>query len=338
MKPASLAKLLNSTVAAGNRIWVFGNGGSFANASHFAADLSSKYRAGGLMWPAFALGANQSLLTANSNDNEFENAIALELRALAYAGDFLLVISTSGRSPNVLKALKEAERRGVTACLLTSRHSAYERVGGIRTIRAGTGLAADVELTHAQYLSSVVQIVSAARFDSDNRAKAIFLDRDGTLIPESINGKQLDPERILPGIPRLLRTLRGRGYLLILISNQSIVGHGKLSLKAHWQIHQRFANALRAEGAWLNDYYYCLHARDAGCICRKPRPGSLMQASQDWSIDLPSSYVIGNQESDVGAANSVGCRHVLLQFEDGKQVWKSGYSPSDALARFSNND
>lgn len=334
LRPKEFANILIETVENGNRTWVFGNGGSFTNASHFAEDLSGKNRSTGLLWPISVLGTQQALFTANCNDNAYEEAIAIEIRTFGSTGDLFFAISTSGRSPNIKKALRESVRRGLKTYLLTSKNYANNIDSNINIIMIGEGDDIDIEVDHTKYLSAVVKYVSTVYFTPDGKRKAMFVDRDGTLIPETINGRQLKPEKLMPSIPEMIRKLKRKGYLLILISNQSIVGRNEMSIEKHWFIHKKFELALHNEGIYLNDYYYCLHDKAEECNCRKPKPGLLIKAATDWNIDLSSSYVIGNQESDIKAGKSIGCRHFLLEYDERKKDWVSGHSPHDIINYF----
>src|SRR4051794_3177637 len=110
---------------------------------------------------------------------------------------------------------------------------------------------------------------------------AVFLDRDGTLIEDT--GYPRDPDRIrlLPGAAEALRRLEGLGLLLVLVSNQSGLGRGLITQAEAEAVHARLLECLRAEGARLHAAYYCPHAPQQGCPCRKPSPGLLQQAAAD---------------------------------------------------------
>lgn len=334
MKPTEFASILIKTIEHGNRIWLFGNGGSFTIASHFAEDLSGNSRSSGLLWPISILGAQQALFTANCNDNAFEDGIAIEIKTFGRAGDLFLALSTSGQSQNIVKALMESTRRGLKTYLLTSKNYVGNFDKDINVITVGEGHDIDIELEFAIYLSSVVKYILTIYYTSEGKRKAIFVDRDGTLIPETVNGRQLHPENLLPGIPEMLRKLKRKGFLLILVSNQSIIGRKEISIDEHWFIHKRLEQSLYSEGIYLNDYYYCPHDKTEKCVCRKPKPGLLLKAAKEWNIDLNSSYVIGNQESDIEAGKSIGCGHFLLKYDEIKKDWFIEHSPYEIIEYF----
>ena len=125
--PQSVERAANVLVDAlerGGKLLVFGNGGSSADAQHFAAELVGRFVRERVALPAIALATNQALLTAWSNDYSYDDVFAREIDALGVAGDVAFGISTSGKSPNVLKALERARARGLRTIGLTGANSA----------------------------------------------------------------------------------------------------------------------------------------------------------------------------------------------------------------------
>lgn len=118
---AQATELLREAIASGHKIFVFGNGGSAADAQHIAGELVGRFARSRPPIAAVALGTNQALLTAWSNDVDYEEAFARELEALARRGDVAWGISTSGRSRNVVNALKQARATGLRTIALTGQ-------------------------------------------------------------------------------------------------------------------------------------------------------------------------------------------------------------------------
>jgi len=104
--------LICHTLAAGNKVLICGNGGSAADAQHIAAELVGRYEQNRRPWPAIALTTDTSTLTAVSNDFGFEEVFARQVHALAVEGDLLIAISTSGKSPSILRAVEKARELG----------------------------------------------------------------------------------------------------------------------------------------------------------------------------------------------------------------------------------
>jgi histidinol-phosphate phosphatase family protein len=143
--------------------------------------------------------------------------------------------------------------------------------------------------------------------------RALLLDRDGTLISDP--GYLSDPEQValLPNAAAALAALAQRGYLLVVVSNQSGVARGLITPQQAREVHRRFVAVLAQAGVTLDASYYCPHAPDAGCRCRKPQPGLLLDAAREHGIDLPHSIMIGDSARDVGAGRAVGAFTILLR-------------------------
>jgi histidinol-phosphate phosphatase family protein len=140
--------------------------------------------------------------------------------------------------------------------------------------------------------------------------KALFLDRDGTLIVDV--GYPRDPERVelLDGVVDALRALQ-RDYALVIISNQSGIGRGLIREDEAIAVHERVIERFRAAGVTFAGAYYCPHAPDDRCRCRKPAPGLLEDAARELDLDLGRSIMIGDKPSDLVAGRAAGCRYVV---------------------------
>lgn len=114
-----LAEQAAAALGRGNKVVLFGNGGSAADAQHLAAELVVRLRADRPGLPALALTTNPSVLTAASNDYGFEQVFARQIESLVAPGDVLIALSTSGNSPNVVRGLEAGERRGAYRVALT---------------------------------------------------------------------------------------------------------------------------------------------------------------------------------------------------------------------------
>lgn len=148
---------------------------------------------------------------------------------------------------------------------------------------------------------------------------AIFLDRDGTLINDPGYLNHPDQVQLLDGAAEALRELRGLSYKTVVVSNQSGVARGIVTEQMLERIHERLGELLAAKGASLDKVYYCPYHPD-GVIdqyrkdsdWRKPRPGMLLAAAQEMHIDLAKSWMIGDNERDIEAGRSAGCRTILI--------------------------
>jgi D-sedoheptulose 7-phosphate isomerase len=121
---AAIVRAVDAVVTAllqGRKVLAFGNGGSAADAQHFVAELVGRYEVERRAWPAIALSTDTSVLTAVGNDYGFDRVFARQVEAHGQAGDVALGLTTSGRSPNVLRALEAANARGMVTIALTGR-------------------------------------------------------------------------------------------------------------------------------------------------------------------------------------------------------------------------
>jgi D-glycero-D-manno-heptose 1,7-bisphosphate phosphatase len=149
---------------------------------------------------------------------------------------------------------------------------------------------------------------------------AVFVDRDGTLNVEVGHLDDAADLDLIDGAGEALRTLRGAGYRVVVITNQSAVARGLLTEDALRDLHARLARRLGAEGARLDGIYYCPHHPTEGrgpyrveCSCRKPKPGLVERAARELDIDLERSFVVGDKLSDLEAGARAGCRGVLVR-------------------------
>jgi D-glycero-D-manno-heptose 1,7-bisphosphate phosphatase len=139
--------------------------------------------------------------------------------------------------------------------------------------------------------------------------RTVFLDRDGTLnvkAPEGDYIRSPDQVVLLPGVADGVRRLNEAGMRLVVVSNQRGVARGLMTLDDLAAVQRRLADLLAEHGARIDRSYYCPHGVGE-CDCRKPLPGLLLQAARDDpDVDLGNAVVIGDAESDVGAAAAVG--------------------------------
>jgi D,D-heptose 1,7-bisphosphate phosphatase len=149
--------------------------------------------------------------------------------------------------------------------------------------------------------------------------RAVFLDKDGTLIDDV--PYNVDPAllRLAQGAGPALRLMQGMGYRLIVVSNQSGVARGLFSEAALPPLFAALQGMLAREGVSLDGWYWCPHhaqGETAGyaieCGCRKPMPGMLLQAAREHGIDLARSWMVGDILNDVEAGRRAGCRTVLI--------------------------
>ena len=144
--------------------------------------------------------------------------------------------------------------------------------------------------------------------------KYILLDRDGVINRRAIGGyvTSWSQFEFLPGALEALRLLAENDYSAIVISNQACVGKGLLTLEGLSEITRRFLAEVQKYGGRIEGVYYCPHRIEDGCGCRKPLPGLLIQAQKDHGFSFSETFLVGDSEKDVLAAQHVGCPAVLI--------------------------
>ena len=159
-----------------------------------------------------------------------------------------------------------------------------------------------------------------------NKQRAIFMDRDGTLNRYVGFLRDIQDFELLPNTEEAVKKINGSEYLAIIATNQPVVARGEVTFSQLREIHNKLETLLGEKGAYLDGVYFCPHHPHKGyegevaelkcdCDCRKPKPGLLMQAAKDYNIDLGESWMVGDSESDIQAGIAAGCHTVLLGTE-----------------------
>ncbi len=142
--------------------------------------------------------------------------------------------------------------------------------------------------------------------------KAIFFDRDGTLIFDKVYLNDPDHVEYLPGVFTALRNLKKAGYIFIVVTNQSGVARGIVDLKNIELIHEKLRFDFAKNDIEFAGFYFAPHSVESNHHTRKPNPGMLEIASKDHAIDLSKSWMVGDRMTDVEAGRRAGTRSVLL--------------------------
>jgi len=150
--------------------------------------------------------------------------------------------------------------------------------------------------------------------------RAVFLDRDRTIIEDPGYLSDPDAVKLLPGVEPAIRSMARAGYKIVIVTNQAGVARGLLTEEALEKIHAVMCRQLAAGGAHVDAIYYCpyhvegtveIYAIDSEL--RKPKPGMLLKAAEDLDIDLSASWMVGDSPRDVGAGQRAGCRTIRLR-------------------------
>ena len=149
--------------------------------------------------------------------------------------------------------------------------------------------------------------------------RALFIDRDGTLVHARHYPSRPEDLILYVGIGPKLRRLQAAGFKLIVITNQSGIARGYFTERDLRRMHAHLSAELAADGVRIDGYYFCPHHPDGvvphlaiRCECRKPRPGMVLRAARELSVDPRRSWFLGDILDDVEAGNRAGCRTILV--------------------------
>ena len=142
---------------------------------------------------------------------------------------------------------------------------------------------------------------------------AVLLDRDGVIIHDRPGYvRSVADVEMLPGAAPAIARLTLAGHRVIVVTNQSAVARGLVTWSVLDAIHAHIARHVQRAGGVIQRFFVCPHHPAAGCDCRKPKPGLLMRASRELSIDLERAFLVGDQLTDIEAARAAGCRGLLV--------------------------
>ena len=161
------------------------------------------------------------------------------------------------------------------------------------------------------------------------KQKTVFIDRDGTLIEEVDFLHKVEDLRFFPWTVEAVRLLKENGFLVIVITNQSGIGRKIFEESAMHQIHEKIQEELSER---LDEFYFCPHLPDEGCLCRKPNLGMLETAQAHFEIDLANSWMIGDKAIDIETGFNAGIKTALVLTGYGNRALKSLERKPDLVA------
>ncbi|MDE5722544.1 MAG: HAD-IIIA family hydrolase [Clostridia bacterium] len=160
-----------------------------------------------------------------------------------------------------------------------------------------------------------------------NKQKAIFLDRDGTVNKYVGFLRNVDEFELCEGAAAAIKKINSSGYLAIVVTNQPVVARGEVTFDGLQDIHNKMETLLGKDGAYVDGIYFCPHHPHKGfegeipelkidCDCRKPKSGMLKQAAENFNIDLSQSWIVGDGENDVLCGINAGCKTAFIGQDD----------------------
>jgi D-glycero-D-manno-heptose 1,7-bisphosphate phosphatase len=168
---------------------------------------------------------------------------------------------------------------------------------------------------------------------AEGRRRAVFLDRDGTLIREADYLSDPEGVELLPGVPEALRALRDAGYALVIVTNQSGIARGLYGADDYRRVAARLDEVLERVGASVDATYHCPHHPDfsGSCDCRKPGLGMYREAAEALRLDLARSWYVGDKATDVLPAAETGGRGLLVRTGYGRATEEAGGLPANVV-------
>src|SRR5436190_4426370 len=162
--------------------------------------------------------------------------------------------------------------------------------------------------------------------------RAVFLDRDGTIMEDANYVGRLDQVVLIPSAKQALRRLRDAGFKLFIVTNQSGVGRGYFPREAVEEIHAHLDEQFGPEGVSFDRYYVCPHHPEDNCDCRKPKPKLLRDAAAEYGLNLARCFMIGDRPTDIQAGKSAGTQTILVLTGAGKESLAKGDVACDHAA------
>ena len=150
--------------------------------------------------------------------------------------------------------------------------------------------------------------------------RAVFLDRDGTIMEDTNYVGNVERVLVIPGAPGALKQLQDAGYKLFVITNQSGVGRGYFTREAVESIHTHLNEYFGRSGVRFDHYYVCPHHPEDKCDCRKPKPKFLLDAAAEHGLDLSQCFMVGDRASDIQAGINAGVPTILVLTGGGSET------------------
>lgn len=351
--------ILQAARTHGQLVFILGNGGSAATASHFVCDLAKttivpdkpRFR-------VIALIDNMPSFSAWANDTGYENVFAEQLANFVSPSDVVIGISATGNSANVLKAMRLAWMAQATTIGFTGfrggqlkdlvdvciavPNDCIEQIGDVHLILAHLVCAciryggsmekpAPISFVHEEGLLFLEEGVIGTQRDlyelRDGQrpmSTVVFLDRDGVInVNRDDYVKSWREFVFLPGALAALATLHRANARVFVITNQAAIARRLVSRSDVDDMHARMIQEIGRHGGHVEAVLYCPHRPEEGCDCRKPQTGLLYRAAREFRLNLQNAYSVGDAMSDIMAGQAAGCRCALVLTGRGREELKS---------------
>jgi len=162
--------------------------------------------------------------------------------------------------------------------------------------------------------------------------RIVFLDRDGVINRNAPEGEYIltsEQMVLLPGAAQAVKRLNELCFVVVVVTNQRCVSMGQISEKGVDRLHDYMLELLAAEGAKLDDIFYCPHSLEDKCFCRKPQPGMLMAGLQKFKADAADCFMVGDSYRDIKAGRLLGIPTILVDWSAGQDTLHSRWQAAD---------
>ncbi len=164
------------------------------------------------------------------------------------------------------------------------------------------------------------------------KRKAVFLDRDGTINKDKGYTYKIEDFKFIDGSVSAIRMLNEAGFKVIVITGQSGIGRGYYTVYDMQRVHDHMLLELNKNGARVDKIYFCHHAPEDNCLCRKPSPAMIIKAMKDFRLDPNNCFMVGDKDEDVKAGKAAGCKSILVQTGRDKKSEHADFVFKDLLS------
>ena len=154
------------------------------------------------------------------------------------------------------------------------------------------------------------------------KKRFVILDRDGTIIIDKDHLTEVSKVELIPNAAKAIKKFKDMDLGVIIVTNQTVIGNGQISLKYLELIHKRISELLLEEGATIDGIYFCPHKVEDNCFCRKPKLGLIEQALKEHDFDSEQCFVIGDKALDIELGQAMGAKTFLVRTGYGTEVEK----------------
>lgn len=300
------ADMILDAVKKGGQIIFMGNGGSSADAQHIAAEFSGRYAFDRPAMAGVCL-SNIAPVTAIGNDYTYDLVFQRQIEAICRKDDVVVGMSTSGNSRNVMLAIEAAKRIGAKTMSFTGDGGVLKDMVDLSVI-IPTRETPRVQEGYLVACHTICGIVEREMFGR----KAVFIDRDDTIVKDVPYCNDPEKLQLLPGVPKAISRLKEAGYLVIVVTNQSGIARGLFDENILDNVHDKMIREIAAGGGEIDDIFFCPHDPEGGCGCRKPEIGMGVAAIMKHHINPTVSFMIGDRDKDIEFGKRLGLKTYMV--------------------------